>query len=104
MEAKVAQVIHNSAGQVSMQRAAVADLSAQLTAELTGWQAKCKEQKEEIEGLKQLVRSHMMGVYAYCRLTRVSYFLLEVLLCIPSFPLLFTPICCFRNMVKRWAL
>ena len=104
MEAKVAQVIHNSAGQVSMQRAAVADLSAQLTAELTGWQAKCKEQKEEIDGLKQLVRSHMMCVYAYCRLTRVSYFLLEVLLCTTSFPLLFTPIWFCRNMVKRWAL
>jgi chromosome segregation ATPase len=55
MEAKVAQVIHNSAGQVSRQRAAVADLSLQLTAELSGWQAKCAEQKEEIEGLKQLV-------------------------------------------------
>jgi len=69
MEAKVAQVIHNSAGQVSMQCAAVADLSAQLTAELTGWQAKCKEQKEEIEGLKQLVRitreARMRGVVAH---------------------------------------
>ena len=64
MEAKVAQVIHNSAGQVSMQRAAVADLSAQLTAELTGWQAKCKEQKEEIEGLKQLVRCLVISAHA----------------------------------------
>ena len=55
MEMKVAQVIHNQAGQMAMQRRAVASLQGRLQDELESWQHKCEEQKAEIVELRSMV-------------------------------------------------
>jgi len=55
MEMKVAQVIHNQAGVLAVQRRQVTDLQARLTEELSDWQHKCAEQKAEIIGLRNIV-------------------------------------------------
>lgn len=55
METKVAQIIHNQAGAMAVQRRQVMDLQTRLTEELANWQHKCAEQKVEIAGLRHMV-------------------------------------------------
>jgi hypothetical protein len=55
MESKVANIIHNQAGQMALQRRQVSDLQSRLQDELESWQAKCAEQKVEIHNLRNMV-------------------------------------------------